>query len=68
MVTMAQSAANWRNTHAHVDRTHSLEKEVGSRGGRFEKNGAEIIYPALVKVGFCHLTCVFKSLKGHNGL
>ena len=24
MVTMAQSAANWRNTHIHVDRTHSL--------------------------------------------
>ena len=24
MVTMAQSAANWRNTHTHVDRTHSL--------------------------------------------
>ena len=24
MVTMAQSATNWRNTHAHVDRTHSL--------------------------------------------
>ena len=23
MVTMAQSAANWRNTHTHVDRTHS---------------------------------------------
>ena len=24
MVTMAQSAANWRNTHTHMDRTHSL--------------------------------------------
>ena len=25
MVTMAQSAANWRSTHTHVDRrTHSL--------------------------------------------
>ena len=24
MVTMAESAANWRNTHTHVDRTHSL--------------------------------------------
>ena len=24
MVTMAQSAAKWRNTHAHMDRTHSL--------------------------------------------
>ena len=24
MVTMAQSAANWRNTHTHVERTHSL--------------------------------------------
>ena len=24
MVTMAQSAANWGNTHTHVDRTHSL--------------------------------------------
>ena len=24
MVTMAQSAANWCNTHNHVDRTHSL--------------------------------------------
>ena len=24
MVTMAQSAANWRNTHTHVDRMHSL--------------------------------------------
>ena len=24
MVTMTQSAANWRNTHTHVDRTHSL--------------------------------------------
>ena len=24
MVTMAHSAANWRNTHTHVDRTHPL--------------------------------------------
>ena len=24
MVTMARSAANWRNTHTHVNRTHSL--------------------------------------------
>ena len=24
MVTMAQSAANWRNTHTHMDRTHSF--------------------------------------------
>ena len=24
MITMAQSVANWRNTHTHVDRTHSL--------------------------------------------
>ena len=24
MVTVAQSAANWRNTHTDVDRTHSL--------------------------------------------
>ena len=24
MVTMAQRAVNWRNTHTHVDRTHSL--------------------------------------------
>ena len=24
MVTVAQSAANWRNTHTHVDRTRSL--------------------------------------------
>ena len=24
LVTMAQSAANWRNTHTHVDRTHNL--------------------------------------------
>ena len=24
MVTMAQSVANWRNTHTHVDRTLSL--------------------------------------------
>ena len=24
MVTMAQSAANWRNTHTHMDRMHSL--------------------------------------------
>ena len=24
MVTMAQSASNWRNTHTHVDCTHSL--------------------------------------------
>ena len=24
MVTMAQSAAHWRITHIHVDRTHSL--------------------------------------------
>ena len=24
MVTMAQSAANWRNMHTHVDHTHSL--------------------------------------------
>ena len=24
MVTMAQSTANWRNTHTLVDRTHSL--------------------------------------------
>ena len=24
MVTMAQSAANWRNMHTHVDRKHSL--------------------------------------------
>ena len=24
MVTRSQSAANWRNTHTHVDRTHSL--------------------------------------------
>ena len=24
MVTVAQSAANWRNTHTHMDRTHSL--------------------------------------------
>ena len=24
MATMAQSAANWRNPHTHVDRTHSL--------------------------------------------
>ena len=24
MVAMAQSAANWHNTHSHVDRTHSL--------------------------------------------
>ena len=24
MVIVAQSAANWRNTHTHVDHTHSL--------------------------------------------
>ena len=24
MVTIAQGAANWRSTHTHVDRTHSL--------------------------------------------
>ena len=24
MVSMAQSAANWRNMHTHLDRTHSL--------------------------------------------
>ena len=24
MVTMAQRAANWRNTHTHIDGTHSL--------------------------------------------
>ena len=24
MVTMAQSAANWRNTHTHMDRMYSL--------------------------------------------
>ena len=24
MVTMAQSAVNWRNTHTHMDRTHSF--------------------------------------------
>ena len=24
MVTMAQSAANWRKTHTHVDRMHSV--------------------------------------------
>ena len=24
MVTMAQSATHWRNTHTHVDRRHSL--------------------------------------------
>ena len=24
MVTMAQSAANWHNTHTHIDHTHSL--------------------------------------------
>ena len=24
MVTTAQSVANWRNTHTHVDLTHSL--------------------------------------------
>ena len=24
MVIMAQTAANWHNTHSHVDRTHSL--------------------------------------------
>ena len=24
MVTMAQSAGNWRNTHTHIDSTHSL--------------------------------------------
>ena len=24
MVNMAQSTANWRNTHTHVDSTHSL--------------------------------------------
>ena len=24
MVTMAQSAVNWRNMHIHVDRMHSL--------------------------------------------
>ena len=24
MVIMAQSVANWRNTHTHVNRTHSL--------------------------------------------
>ena len=24
MVAMAQSAINWRNTHTHVNRTHSL--------------------------------------------
>ena len=26
MVIMAQSAANWRNTHTYVDRTHSLTR------------------------------------------
>ena len=24
MITMSESAANWRNTHTHEDRTHSL--------------------------------------------
>ena len=24
MVIMAQNSANWRNTHTHMDRTHSL--------------------------------------------
>ena len=24
MATMAQSATNWRNTHTHMDYTHSL--------------------------------------------
>ena len=26
MVTMAQSTANWRNTHTHMDRMHSVRK------------------------------------------
>ena len=29
MVTMAQSAVNWRHTHTHMDRTHSLTRHGG---------------------------------------
>ena len=28
MVTMAQSAANWSNTHTYMDRTHSIHSHL----------------------------------------
>ena len=30
MVTMAQSTVNWRNTHTHMDRSHSLTHLKGT--------------------------------------
>ena len=33
----------------------------------FRENGAERVYTAIVKVGFCHLKCVLKSLISRNG-
>ena len=39
-----------------------LVKWGGSRVTIFEEHRAEMIYTAFVKVGFCNLKCVLKSL------
>ena len=36
-------------------------------GWPLRENGAERIYTAIVKVGFCHVKCVLKSCIGRNG-
>ena len=34
MVTMAQSATNWRKAHTHVDRTHFTSTQLQPRGAK----------------------------------
>ena len=60
MVTMAQSAANWHNTHAHMDRMHSLTHYTSTqllppRGTRCETPAQLLFFSACwVFACFCN--------------
>ena len=41
MVTMAQSAANWRHTHTHMDRTHSLTHFTSTQLQKTKPHGSK---------------------------
>ena len=43
MVTMAQNAANWCNTHTHVDRMHSLTHIHQHSYNHFVRNASSAI-------------------------
>ena len=60
MVTMAQSAANWRNTRTHVDRTHSLTHLHQHSYDHFLGSASSAIYRiwnriSILKAWFTHI-------------